>query len=81
MNEIDDFFSEQDKRMNIPDEDVEEYFRTRLAVTRRKNQYVIGFMTAGWLLHSPGCNRRPTEGRIDGLEVIRAAPHSLISSQ
>lgn len=46
MNEIDDFFSEQDKRMNIPDEDVEEYFRTRLAVTRRKNQYVIGFTMA-----------------------------------
>lgn len=41
MNEVDDFFAEQDRRMNIPDEDADEYIQTRLAASRT-NRYVIG---------------------------------------
>lgn len=41
MNDVDDFFAEQDRRMSFPDEDVDEYIQMRLAAPRR-NQYVIG---------------------------------------
>ena len=30
MDDIDEFFAEQEQRMNLPDEDVEEYIRARL---------------------------------------------------
>ena len=80
MNDVDDFFAEQDRRMSIPDEDVDEYIQTRLVVTR-KNRYVIRFMKAGLPFHSPGCNRRSTEERFSGSEDIGVAPHSPINSQ
>lgn len=40
MNDADKFFEEQDRRMSIPDEDVDEYIRTRLLASWT-NQYVI----------------------------------------
>lgn len=79
MNDVEDFFAERDRRMSIPDEDVDEYIQTRLAVTR-KNQYVIRLMKAGLALHSPGCNRRSTQGRVSGSEDI-GVPPSPINSQ
>jgi hypothetical protein len=66
MNDVDDFFAEQDRRMSIPNEDVDEYIQTRLG----KNQYVIRLMKAGLALHSPGSNRRSTQGRVSGSEDI-----------
>ncbi|KAG6374231.1 hypothetical protein JVT61DRAFT_4890 [Boletus reticuloceps] len=35
MDDADDFFAERDRRMGIPDEDVDKYIQTRLAATRQ----------------------------------------------
>lgn len=40
MRGVDDFFAEQDKRMSIPDEDVDEYIKTRLTASG-KNRYAF----------------------------------------
>jgi hypothetical protein len=39
MNDIDAFFAEQERRMRLPDEDVDEYIRTRLEALH-KDRYV-----------------------------------------
>lgn len=43
MNEVDDFFAEQDRRMGIPDEDVDEYIQMRLQGPRKKRRYVARY--------------------------------------
>lgn len=69
MNDVDDFFAEQDRRMSIPDEDVDKYIQTRLAA-KGKNQYVLRIIT-GCLFTGRG--RRSTDGRVG--DLIEVAPH------
>ncbi|KAG2031987.1 hypothetical protein BDR03DRAFT_78817 [Suillus americanus] len=41
MDDIDTFFAEQEQRMNLPDEDVDEYIRARLEDYHRNRSHVI----------------------------------------
>ncbi|KAG6331664.1 hypothetical protein ID866_7425 [Astraeus odoratus] len=48
MDDIDEFFSEQERRMNVPDEDMDAYIRSRLEGLHRKRDE--GWTSAGSLV-------------------------------
>jgi hypothetical protein len=49
MDDVNAFFAEQEQRMNLPDEDVDDYIRARLEDLRKKKYVDLPFSSIGFL--------------------------------